>query len=87
MSLDDAIESLDAYVTYGRPTGGFLQAVLCNDLMGAVGAADETSLANLLGICRYVYNDMPANCHGSSQAVAAWLSAHAKRRAREAQQP
>ena len=43
--------------------------MLANDLMEAVGRADESSLANLAAICRYVYNDIPSNAHGSYERV------------------
>lgn len=84
MSLVDAIESLRAYADHGRPTGGFLEAVLSNDLMEAIERADESSLANLRAICSFVYNDLPMTCHGSREAVDAWLQRHAERRANEA---
>lgn len=80
MSLDDAIDSLQHYATSGRPTGGFLQAVLENDLMEAMGRADESSRINLFFICSYIYNDMPAPCWGSPAKVAAWLLMMRERR-------
>jgi hypothetical protein len=69
MDLQDAIDSIRRYVDHGIPTGGFLRAVLANDLMQAVGRADESSLANLAEIARYIYNDIPANAHGSYEKV------------------
>ena len=84
MSLDDAIDSLRAYADQGRPTGGFLQAVLSNDLMTAMASADESSRANLYDICRYVYNHLPMGCHGSPEIVTAWIASHVERRKREA---
>ena len=68
----DIKESLDAYVAMGRPTGGFLEAVLCNNLMEAVGRADPYNLGTLHQICGYVYNEIPGNCHGSPEIVRAW---------------
>jgi len=80
VSTDEAILSLRAYVERGRPTGGFIHAVLCNDLMAAVSRADESSLANLGDICRYVYNRMPAASWGSPEKVTAWVVRHCERR-------
>jgi len=76
MSLDDAIVSLRRYADHGVPTGGFLQAVLENDLFGAMCRADESSRANLQEICRYVYNDMPGGCWGSKLHIERWIAHH-----------
>ncbi len=76
----DIKESLDLYATIGQPTGGFLEAVLSNDLMGAMGRADEENRADLFEICGYVYNDIPAPCHGSPSKVREWLDCFAQRR-------
>ena len=85
MSTEDAIDSLRGYVDHGIPTGDFLEAVLSNDLFAAIGRADDSTLANLQGICRYVYHDIPAPCWGSPAKVNAWLSM--KRAARAAGVP
>ena len=73
MSTEEAILSLRVYVERGRPTGGFLHAVLCNDLMDAVSRADQSSLTSLADICSYVYHRMPAECWGSPEKVTAWV--------------
>jgi len=75
-------ESLDEYAANGRPTGGFLYAVLSNDLMEAVGRADETNRFLLFDICSYIYNHMPISCHGSREKVDNWLEEHRKRLAK-----
>ena len=69
----DCLESLDRYVTEGIPTGGFLEAVLCNDLMESFGHADMYNRSTLFEICDYIYNELPALCHGSPEKVRAWL--------------
>lgn len=69
MDLHEAVDSIRWYVDHGRPTGGFLRAVLANDLMEAIRRGDESSLENLPAICRYIYNDIPANVHGSYERV------------------
>lgn len=76
----DVIESLDAYAKEGRPTGGFLRAVLANDLMGAAGHADRENSLALTEICAYVYNELPASCHGSYPTVDAWIKRMAEER-------
>ena len=69
------LDSLKRYVEQGIPTGGFLEAVLSNNLMEACGRADEENAATLFQICAYIYNELPAPCHGSPAKVSAWLKA------------
>lgn len=84
MTLDDAIRSLRDYADHGVPVGGFLSAVLCNDLHDAVSRADESSYANLRAICIYAVWKLPAASHGSRERVAAWLEAKSRERAEQA---
>lgn len=65
--------AIDLYSTNGVPTGGFLRAVLANDLMEAMGRADEENRLDIFEICQYVYNDIPANSHGSYKKVDDWM--------------
>ena len=65
--------SLRRYTERGILPGGFLRAVLENDLCGAVARADDVSLAQLRAICVFVYNDMPSGCWGSRERVAQWV--------------
>ena len=62
-------EGLDRYACYGVQTGDFLQAVLSNNLMEAIGRADVDSLAAIQPICKYVHNALPGVCHGSPEKV------------------
>lgn len=75
----DIRESLDAWANTGRPTGGFLEAVLTNDLFAAVGHADSYNIRHIPEICSYVYNELPSTCWGSEEKVAAWSAAHSDR--------
>jgi len=68
-------ESLDKYANERVPPGGFLQAVLENNLMEAMGRADEFNRVALFNICKYVYNNLPVDCHGSPEKVKRWLNA------------
>lgn len=66
---------LSALIRWGKQecyTGDFLAAVLSNDLMGAIGRADEASLASLRYITMFVYNELPRDCHGSKARVKQW---------------
>jgi len=67
-------DSLDRYVSDGVPTGGFLYAVLTNNLMDAFGRADEENRYDLFDICSYVYNKMPGSCWGSKEIVDEWIA-------------
>lgn len=68
---------LRRYVEERRATGGFLRAVLSNDLFGAIGQADSESLAGLVGLVQWIYCHVPSNCYGSPEKVTAWLEARA----------
>ena len=61
-------ESIRAYVQ-GRPTGGFLEAVLGNDLMEAVMRADAVNRECLPGILAFVWENVPGDMWGSPAAV------------------
>lgn len=65
-------ESLDVYVEKGRPVGGFLTAVLENNLKEAFGRADENCTRNMRDIVAYCYNHLPIGCWGSKENVAEW---------------
>jgi hypothetical protein len=67
-------EALDRYVKTGRPTGGFLQSVLENDLVSTIGKADLNAMANLKDIVSYCYNELPSMCWGSKEKVKNWFA-------------
>ena len=66
--------SLRRYADERTPVGGFLAAVLSNNLERSIAKADAANLALLPNIVRYMYNHMPGNCWGSSARVDAWLN-------------
>lgn len=65
--------AMQRYIEKGIDPGSFLTAVLCNDLMGAMGKADEINRERLWDICCFVYNDAPSVCHGSIEAFQSWV--------------
>lgn len=73
------VEGINMFVWYGCPAGGFLAAVLSNDLKDSVARADEGSMASLHAICQYVYNAVPSACHGSREKYKAHLKKGADR--------
>lgn len=65
-------ETIDAYIESGRPTGGFIDAVLRNDLKEAIGRGDNEAIDNLPHIVSYLYNKAPAGCWGNEGLVEEW---------------
>lgn len=70
----EIIQALERYVQMRCPVGGFLTALLANDLKEACGRADDDNLHNLPALVAYVYNHIPAHAWGSYERVAAWLT-------------
>ena len=64
---------IERYLAHRIAPGSFLRAVLENDLMGAVGHADEESARELQALVRWLWQEMPSNLWGSKERVAAWL--------------
>jgi hypothetical protein len=62
------------------PTGGFLYAVLSNDLEQACARADGQNRYLLYDIMFYLFNEptIPAECWGSPKRVKAWVERPAK---------
>lgn len=72
------LAALDRYVNHRLQPGGFLTAVLSNDLFSAVGRADSQNKLALAEICQYIYNEVPGNAWGSSDAVRNYLKGQAE---------
>jgi hypothetical protein len=75
---EDTKEALIKYATIGLPLGGFLTAVVENDLCGALGKADSYNRATIFQIVEFLYNDMPSVCWGSPEKVKAWYKTFQK---------
>lgn len=75
---------LKRYRDTGCPTGGFLQAVLENNLMKAFAAADPQSTASMKDIVRWCYWNLPADAWGSAKQYKDWVEKH---RASQEQEP
>ncbi len=65
--------TLENYIDRGVPTGGFLRAVLGNDLQEAVARADENNIVALPAIVGWLSCNAPSACWGSPKLVADWL--------------
>lgn len=65
--------SLWRWIEKRTEPGGFLVAVLCNDLTKAVDKADDRNVELIPNFVRLLYNHAPADCWGSEQTVENWL--------------
>lgn len=74
-------DGLARYVLDGVPPGGFLRAVLNNDMMHALERADGTNATRLLEYGRFFSNHMPASAFGYPTAVNQWCAMHRDKRA------
>ena len=71
------LAALNRYVEHKLAPGGFLTAVLSNDLFGAVARADSENLVALPDIVKYIYNELPSDCWGSRGIVNRFLEGEA----------
>lgn len=62
------------YVVRHQPQGDFFMAVVSNDFMGAAGAADGFNRHALHRWASLVWNEFPAQSHGSREKVIAWCN-------------
>ncbi len=62
------------YIEEGSMPGGFLTAVLENNLMESFSRADEVNQVLMFQIVKWFYNDAPRGCWGSKEAVKNWTS-------------
>lgn len=65
-------EGIFEYIRVGRPTGGFLFALLSNDLFDAVSRADPGSMGGMKATVNFMRR-MPIGCYGSRDAVIKWM--------------
>jgi hypothetical protein len=60
------------YIERGEPVGGFLSALLSNDLRGTFERADDINLEAIRAYMVFLYNHVPAGCWGSKARFEAW---------------
>lgn len=75
--LEDGVPShlrdgLFSFIRTGRPVGGFLTAVLTNDLSGCIRAADPISLRALAQTVRWLQRCAPSAAWGSVEHMRRW---------------
>lgn len=66
-------EALMNYFNRCWEPGGFLMAVLCNDLYGAASKADHINGPELANIVKWVINEAPYGSYGDRETVNDWL--------------
>lgn len=71
---EPCIYGLVNYIYHKKPTGGFLNCVLQNDLINAVSRADDFNRKNLAAYVVFMYNNVPSVCWGSVERVQQWLN-------------
>lgn len=74
----DMWHALEAYVHEGRELGGFLQAVVENNLSRAVSVADQRNRRCLQGLVWAVSSMVPSVAYGSHLAYLGWVEKHEK---------
>ena len=67
------VEGFMRYVVDGIEPGGFLTAVLSNDLMETLNRADRINSRRLGDYALVLYNYSPGACFGSRKHVEAWV--------------
>lgn len=61
------------YIYKGQNPGGFLEALVSNDLREAFLQADDINRMSIEAYVRFLYSYAPALCWGSYQAVQDWV--------------
>lgn len=80
---DRMMPGLTRWINDGICPGNFLQAILKNDFKEACALADHENMRNLPAYAAFLYNEAPAQCHGSVEKFNAWHELHRKRRENE----
>ena len=66
-------DAMRRYVIDHHPPGGFLRALMENDLLLALAKADTENAIALTRWGQFLYNYCPPDCYGSPAAVEAWI--------------
>lgn len=65
---------VERYIMKGIAPGGFLEAVLENNLFDAVSRADTENVDALKDWVLFIYNCVPSLCWGSRSTVTEWMT-------------
>lgn len=67
-------EGLARYVVSGTEPGGFIQAVLQNDLKVAIVRGDKDSRAGITELVMWLIAEAPERCWGSPERYHDWIA-------------
>lgn len=67
---------LELYLRMGINPGGFMQALLCNDLMNAFSRADSLNIEKMENWIKFIYNYLPLSCYGNRWDYDTWVEKH-----------
>jgi len=65
---------LERYIIDHIRPGGFLTAVLQNDLQMTTATADDDNFKKIKEWCQFIYNELPQKCWGSKEKVEKWVN-------------
>ena len=68
------IGAIQRYLNHGISPGGFLKAVIINDLEQSVSRADAENIKLLPAYVAYFYNECPNSCWGSVEKYNNWMN-------------
>lgn len=68
----DCRHAIFNYLVHGYNPGGFLTAVMTNDLYRAAATADIENSKRLTRVANFVTQALPSCCYGSHAAMEAW---------------
>lgn len=66
-------DSIDEYVSARTPVGGFLTALLTNNLTETFARGDSRNQEFIREYVEHLYWCVPSTCWGSEEKVAVWL--------------
>ena len=78
----DCQEAIFNYLLHGYEPGGFLVAVLVNDLYAAACKADFVNVEHLGYVAKFVVQALPTMCYGSAERVRNWSTMDQEERER-----
>lgn len=65
-------EGMRLYIEHGVLPGGFLEAVIENNLVESFARADDINLERMFYIAKFVYAEMPMKSWGSKEKMITW---------------
>ena len=65
--------AIENYIEHGQSVGGFLQAVISNNLKESFQRADDENRKNLVAFVDFLTWEAPATCWGSSEKYSDWV--------------